>query len=292
MAVAVFEWTHVRAFLLVARHGSMSRAAQEGDISQPTLGRQISALESSLGVTLFDRHSTGLTLTPNGSDLLEHAEAMSASADCLLLGATGRSTAIAGTVRITASAVMAANALPPIIAALRREEPDIDLEIDASDKTGDLLRREADIAVRMYRPTQNNVIARHVCDVDIAAYASTEYLSRRSAPANVEELLEHDIVGYDNDDQIIRGLRAAGIEATRENFAVRCDNHLVYCQFVRAGLGIGFIARDVGDADKKMRVLFDGQCVASLPVWLVAHAELRTSARIRRVYDFLIENLQ
>lgn len=285
------DWTHVRAFALVAKHGSLSKAARAGGLSQPTLGRQINALERSLGVTLFDRRATGLVPTPTGEALLEHAEAMGAAAHRLELAATGRSAAIAGTVRITASEVVATWVLPPILAALRHEEPDIDIELVAANESGNLLRREADIAVRMYRPVQSDVIARHVADAPIAGYASIDYVARRGNPVEIDDVPGHELVGYDTDDQIVRGFRGEGLDVTRESFSLRSDDQVVCWQMVLAGWGVGFINRSIGDAEPRVVAVFDGRTVDVLPVWLVAHAELRTSARIRRVYDALAEGL-
>ena len=285
------DWTHVRAFALVARHGSLSKAAAAGGASQPTLGRQVAALEAALGVTLFDRRSTGLAPTPTGEALLEHARAMEAAAHRLELAATGRSAAVAGTVRVTASEMVATYALPPILASLRLAEPEIDIELVASNASGDLSRREADIAVRMYRPTRPDAIARHVRDVPVAAYATPGYLARRGDALGLDEVDGHELVGHDTDDQLLRGFREAGVELSRESFSLRCDDHVACWRMVLAGWGIGVAPRELGDADPRVVAMFGGRTVATLPMWLTAHAELRTSARVRRVYDWLGEGL-
>jgi len=285
------DWTQVHAFVRVARHGSLSKAARSSGVSQPTLGRRIQALERALGVTLFDRGSGALVPTPTAATLLEHADGMAAAASRLSLAASGRSQAIAGTVRLSASEVMATHLLPAILVALRRDEPRIDIELVASNDSGNLLRREADIAVRMYRPDQADVITRHVSDLPVAAYATPGYLARHGEPSSIAEVADHELVGHDTDEQLLRGFRRAGLPLGREAFSFRCDDHTACWQLVVAGWGIGFTLRQVGDADARVQPVFGGADLDVLPVWLTAHAELRTSARVRRVYDHLAQTL-
>mgnify|MGYP003867887815 CR=1 FL=1 len=287
-----FDWEQLRAFALVVRAGSLSAATRESGQSTPTLSRRVAALEASLGARLFDRTSAGLVPTPTGTALLAEAEAMGRAADRIALIASGRSAAIAGTVRVTASEDMAAWVLPEAFVALRREEPDIAIEIVASNRTGNLLRREADIAVRMYRPTQGDVVARRVGQSEVCAFAATRYLDRRGRPETFEEMIAgHDIIGYDTDEQIIEGFREHGASLSRDAFPLRCDDHIVCWQLLVAGGGIGFAQRALGERTPGVETLFSGEPVATLPIWLTAHAELRTSARIRRVYDHLADAL-
>ena len=286
------DWEQLRAFARVAHAGSLSSAARASGQSVPTLSRRIAALESGLGVRLFDRTAAGLVPTPTATALLGEADAMAAAADRIGLIAGGRAEAIAGTVRITASEAMATWTLPTPLVALRREEPDIAVELVASNRTGNLLRREADIAVRMYRPMQSDVIARHVGELEVCAVAATGYLDARGRPDTPEALLEgHDVVGHDTDEQLIEGFHALGASTTREFFPLRCDDHVVCWQLVLAGGGVGFVPRALGEGTPGVETLFGGEALARLPIWLTAHAELRTSARIRRVYDHLAEAL-
>jgi len=281
------DWTYLQSFTAVAEQGSLSAAARVLGGSQPTMSRHISALEAELGLRLFDRTSGGLVLTPTGIDLLQHARQMAQAASHLSLAATGRVQVIAGTVRLTASESMAVNVMPPILTALRRAEPEIDIELVASDQTDNLLLREADIAVRMYRPTQADVITRKVGMVEIGAFATREYLARRGHPTEPGDLAEHDLIGYDRSDQIILGFRELSIDVGRDFFSFRCDNQEVTWRMVKAGYGIGFTRLDVGMAEPGVVRLFEDITMPQLPIWLTAHAELKTSARVRRVYDFL-----
>lgn len=286
-----FDWTHLQSFIAIAEHGSLSGAARALGGSQPTMGRHVSALESELGVRLFERTVGGLTLTSTGADLLEHANNMDAAANRLALAAEGRSEAIAGTIRITASEIAATYILPDILTALRWAEPEIDVELVASDRTENLLEREADIAVRMYRPTQADVFARKVGEAHIGMFAAHTYLARRGTPEKIEDFRSHDVIGYDRSDQHIQGFRANGLEVDRLFFPFRCDNQVVCWHMVVAGYGIGFNQAQVGDAEPRVKRLDVGAVIPPLPIWLVAHSELKTSRRVRRVFDFFAEHL-
>lgn len=285
------DWTHLQTFVAVAEQGSLSAAARLLGGSQPTMGRHISALEAELGLRLFERTAGGLELTPSGIDLLEEARRMADAAGRVALAAEGRSESVAGTVRITASEIAATYILPDILTALRAAEPEIDIELVASDRTENLLRREADIAVRMYRPTQGDVYTRKLGELRIGMFAAHDYLARRGMPQSADDLLRHDVIGYDRNDQIIEGFRAAGLDVDRPFFAFRCDNQVVCWRMVVAGYGIGFNQVQIGEAEPRVARLPVDAALPSFPIWLTAHAELKTSRRVRRVFDFLAEAL-
>ena len=285
------DWDHLRVFVGVAEHGSLSAAGRELNISQPTVGRHIQALEDSLGVRLFQRTVRGLDLTDTGRDLLEHGREMAAAADRLALAAAGREAAVSGTVRVTASAFVATLTLPEIIADLRLAHPEIEIELVASDATENLLQREADIAVRMYRPRQVDVITRKVSELSLGVYAANSYLSRRGTPRELNDLLAHDIVGYDREETILQGFAAVGVDVDRHFFVARCDDQVAYWHLVVAGVGIGFSQVRVGDAEPLVSRVLPDFAIPPLPVWLTAHAGLRTNPRVRRVFDFLAERL-
>ena len=287
-----FDWNHLRTLVAVAEHGSLSGAARALGGSQPTMGRHVGALESELGVRLFERTAGGLELTRTGVELLEYARHMAEAANRLSLVAEGRSEAIAGTIRITASDIVATYVLPDILTALHRAEPEIELELVASDRTENLLQREADIAVRMYRPTQSDVFMRKVGDLAIGMFAAHSYVERRGVPKSLEDFSDHDIVGYDRNDLIIQGFRAAGLEVERRFFSFRCDNQVVAWRMVVAGYGIGFNQVQIGEAEPLVTRLRLAGELPALPMWLTAHSELKTSRRVRRVYDFLADHLR
>ena len=286
-----FDWTHLQSFVAVAEHGSLSSAARSLGGSQPTMGRHVGALEAALGVRLFERTAGGLELTPTAVELLEYAARMAEAADRLSLAAEGRSEAIAGTIRITASEIVAVYLLPPILTALRQAEPEIEIELVASDRTENLLQREADIAVRMYRPTQADIFTRKVGELHIGMFAAHAYLERRGIPRSLEDFPSHDVVGYDRGDQIIQGFRAAGLDVDRRFFSFRCDNQVACWHMVVAGYGIGFNHAQIGEAEPRVRRLQVDAVLPKLPIWLAAHSELKTSRRVRRVFDFLAQHL-
>lgn len=281
------DWSLIRSFLAVAEAGSLSAAARATGISQPTLGRHVQAIEAALGVAVFARTAQGLTLTEAGQDLMPSARAMQAAAAELALTARARAGGMAGTVRITASRVVSYALLPPVLARLRAEEPGIQIDLVPSDATENLLFGEADIALRMYRPTQGDLVARHIADLKLGLYAARSYLDRRGRPRGPEDLATHDFVGQDRGDQIIRVLRDMGVEATRADFPVRCDDPVTYMQLVRAGCGLGGLQRAIGDADPGLERLDILPDLPVLPVWLTAAPRLRQSPRLRRVWDAL-----
>ena len=260
-------------------------------MTQPTLGRQVSALEDELGVALFERAGRGLELTPTGLDLLEHVRAMGNAANHLSLTASGQSTAIEGSICLTATEVMAAFTLPPIIQKLRQQQPGIEIEIIASNSTSDLKRREADIALRAFRPTQPELIAKKLTEVPANLYASPRYLQRIGNPKSLAELSNADYLGFDRSERMIVALNEKGLSLTRRNFPIITENHLVQWELVKQGVAIGIMPDEVGDAEPLVqRVLPDFEPYVG-DIWLVAHRELKTSRRVRMVFDFLAAEL-
>jgi DNA-binding transcriptional LysR family regulator len=281
------DWTLTRSFLAVAETGSLSAAARTLNLSQPTLGRHIAELEDALDLTLFRRRARGLAPTEAAEALLPHARAMRAAAASLSLAAAGKDAAMTGTVRITASRVVSHHLLPAMLADLRAAEPGIQIELVPSDDSENLLFSAADIAVRMYRPTQLEVITSHLCDMPIGLYAAKSYLARHPAPETADALMRHAFVGFDKSDLMLRMMHSLGFEARREDFPIRCDDQIVYWNLVRAGLGIGGMQTLIADADPDVARVAAFIPLPPLPVWLTAPQALRHSPRIRRVFDHL-----
>lgn len=286
------DWSLVQAFLAVAETGSLSAAARSLGASQPTLGRQIKMIEAQLGVDLFLRQARGLALSETGAALVAPAQAMREAAGHIALTAAGRSARLEGTVRITASVATSVYHLPPIIAAIRAAEPHIAIELVPSDATTNLLYREADIAVRMYRPTQLDLVTQHLGNLELSVFAAHSYLLRRGVPTSLAQIGQHDFVGYDRSSDILNGFLAAGIPITRAFFQTRCDDNVVYWQLVRAGCGIGFAQAGIGRADPLVQELPFGMMAPHLEMWLTAHEAMRRTPRIRRVWDLLAERLR
>lgn len=286
-----FDWNRARAFLVTAEEGSLSAAAKALNMTQPTLGRQVSALEEELGVPLFERVGRGLRLTPNGTDLLVHVRAMAEAAGRLSLAATGRAESIAGSICITATEAASAYLLPPVIRRLREVHPGIEVELVASNATTDLKRREADIAVRAFRPTQPDLIARKLTDGNAYLYATAGYLKSLGNLQSPSDLSKADFIGFGDNEQYLNALNALGLELTKDHFPIVTESHLVHWELVKQGAGIGVMTETVGDAEPQVR-----RALSSIPplpyeLWLVAHRELRTSRRVRAVFDVLVEEL-
>lgn len=287
----MLDWTLLRSFLATVDTGSLSAAALRLGTTQPTLSRHIKELELAVGTTLFRRSVKGLEPTEAALGLVDDARDMGRSAEALALKATGKAETLSGTVRITASVVVSNLILPNIIAKLRIAEPLIQLEIVASDASQNLLRRDADIALRMFDPTQNALVARKLGDTPLGLYAATSYLDRKGRPEVMTDILTHDVIGFDRADDIIKGYAAHGYAVTRNAFPVRCDDQMVCWHLLKAGAGIGFAQQLLADAEFTLERLDIGMRLPALPVWLVMHEEVRSNARIRRVADFLADAL-
>jgi DNA-binding transcriptional LysR family regulator len=286
-----FDWNRARAFLVTAEEGSLSAAARALGLAQPTLGRQVDALEEELGVVLFERVGRGFTLTPSGLELLEHVRGMGEAANRVSLAAAGQSQSIEGNVSIAASETYSAMLLPKIIARLRREHPGISVEIVASTKPSDLRRREADIAIRNFAPTEPDLIARKIRDVPARLYATPGYLGSIGNPMLPYDLRNADFISIDGSGMFLKGLNAWGISVTERNFPILCENYLVMWEMVKEGLGIGVIDGNLGDAEPLVRRVLPDFQPLMFPIWLVAHREVNTSRRIRLVFDLLATEL-
>lgn len=240
-------------------------------------------------MVLFERTGRGLVPTPNAPRLADSARAMEAGADQLARSVSGAEVGVAGSVRITASQPVACVLLPAILARLRLALPDVRVALVSSNEVSNLLRREADIALRMVRPAQASLVARRIASVTLGAYAHRDYLRRRGTPGQLKDLLLHDVIGGDRDDSILRGFASFGFPVGSDAFSLRTDDLMAQWAAVRAGLGIGFFADFVARGDKHVLPVLPMRKVPPLPVWLTVHREIRSSRRIRAVYDFLAE---
>lgn len=293
-----FDWNRMRAFLATAEEGSLSAAARALDSSQPTVGRQVSALENELGLALFERIGSRLELTPGGVELLAHAQAMREAAANASMTASGRSQAIEGSVCLSVGEHFAASVLPAMIERLRAEEPGIEIEIVASNEASDLRRREADIAFRSQQPgqaglnpSQPDLIAARVGELSSGLYASRDYLDRVGRPQTKAELSRTRLIDFDDSGVYRAYLNQLGFDLTPRHFPVRTESHLVQWALAQSGVGVAATLELIGDADPAMeRVLPDFAMRRSM--WLVTHRELKTSRRIRRVFDFLYRELK
>jgi DNA-binding transcriptional LysR family regulator len=284
------DWSHYRALGAVLSEGSLSAAARALGVTQPTVGRQIAELERSLGVALFTRSPQGLRPTDTARDLRPHAEAMAAAAGALTRAASGGASEARGVVRVTASEIVGAEVLPAILADLLRTQPGVTVEQVLSNRAEDLLRGEADIAIRMVQPAQEALVARRIGDVELGLYAHRRYLEGRSIPAGVADMAGHVIVGFDQGTPFLRDLLTR-LPVTREQFRYRADSDLAQLAAVRAGVGMGFIQHPIARRDPDLVRLLAGQLEFSLPIWVAMHEDLRASRRMRLTFDALAEGL-
>jgi len=286
-----FDWNQVRAFLAAVEEGSFSAAARTLGLTQPTLGRQVAALEKELGVVVFERGRRPITLTQSGLELLDHVRDMGEAANRISLTAAGQSQTIEGQVSISAGDIVATHFLPPILKRLRHLAPGIEVEVISSNAVSDLTRREADIAIRHVRPEQPDLIAKLIRQSTGHLYASTNYLDARGRPSNPDDLTDADFIGYESPERMISVLNPLGLSLTKSNFKLTSTSGLVIMELLKQGLGITVMPKEFSAlASGIERVL--PQCVA-IPVstWLVTHRELHTSRRIRLVFDVLAEAL-
>ena len=289
MTRTTFDWALVRSFLAVLDAGSLMGAARQLGAQQPTLSRHVAELEAQLGAPLFERTGRGVTPTAMALAIADAARQMESGADELARRLVGQRDVASGSVRITTSQVAATYLLPPVLAALQQAEPGIQVELVASNPLSNLLRREADIAVRMVRPAQGSLVARKLADIPIGAAAHASYLARAGTPRRPQDLLQHRLIGYDRDDTIERGFAKLGLALPRQAFALRTDDQVAYGRLIAAGAGIGFVATyNIAHWPGVQRLLPMLQ-IPPLPCWLAVHREIRGSKVVRRVFDFLAE---
>jgi DNA-binding transcriptional LysR family regulator len=292
MALREPGWEIYRTFLEVVRHQSLSAAARRLGLTQPTVGRHIDALETSLGLALFTRSPRGLIATQAAHDLVPHVETMAVASEALLRAASGEAGAESGTVRITASEVIGCEVLPAILAAFRNKHPTIDLELALSNRTEDLLRRQADIAVRMVRPTQSALVTKKIGTVAIGFYAHRTYAELHGLPLTLKALAQHGCIGFDRDDHSFRSVGRDAQSITRDMFRFRCDSDIAQMAAMRAGVGIGGCQDNIAKRDPNLIAVLPDVLRFELEIWLTMHEDLRTTRRIRLLFDHLAEGLE
>ncbi|TGD96386.1 LysR family transcriptional regulator [Methylobacterium nonmethylotrophicum] len=284
------SWDHYRAALAVIEEGSLSGAARALGLTQPTLGRQIAALEQALGVALFTRSPAGLAPTEAALTLAPYARSLKATAEALHRAVTAEAEGLVGRVRVTASEVVGAEVLPPILAALHARHPDLALDVVLSDRMQDLLRRDADIAVRMAPPTQDALVARRVGTVRLGLYAHRRYAAQRGLPEGPADLARHSLIGFDAETPFLRAMMRVAPPLGEARFAWRSDSTLAQLAALRAGFGLGVCQTALAARDPDLiRVLPD--LVWELPTFIAMHEDLRRLRRCRVAFDALVEGM-
>jgi DNA-binding transcriptional LysR family regulator len=287
-------WELYRSFLGVLEEGSLSGAARALGITQPTVGRHVAALEQALGVVLFTRSQTGLLPTEAARSLQPYAEAMQSTAAALERAAGGQGgeeDAVKGTVRISCSDIIGIEVLPPMLAGLHEAHPQLKIELVLTDKLQDLLRREADIAVRMVQPKQEQLIARHIGSIELGMHAHRDYLERRGTPRRPEDLAGHATIGYDQPSAWLRQAEKALHGMRRETFTLRSDSNLAQLALIRAGAGIGVCQVPLARRDANLVRLLPKLIALPLGTWVTMHEDLRSSPRCRVAFDALVAGL-
>jgi DNA-binding transcriptional LysR family regulator len=290
--MATIPWELYRSLLAVLRHFSLSAAARALRLTQPTIGRHIDQLEQTLGTSLFTRSPQGLIPTEIALAMRPLAEAMESAAEAMTRTASGQGDQTAGVVRITASDIVGAEILPPILAACADQHPGIAFELHLSNRTEDLLRRDADIAVRMVRPTQTGLLAQRLGETVIGFYAHRRYLEANGEPKDWADLTRFRLIGFDRDPVPVKAIPDAGISITREMFSLRTDSDLAQLAALRAGYGIGACQVGIARRDRDLVRLLPGAFAIPLETWLVMHEDLRASPRVRLVFDHLAAGLK
>ncbi|BEP64157.1 LysR family transcriptional regulator [Variovorax sp. V213] len=285
-------WELYRSFLAVLREGSLSGAARALGITQPTAGRHVAALEEALGVVLFTRSQVGLMPTEVALALQGHAEAMESTAASLARAATSQGEGVRGVVRVSASEVIGVEVLPPIVARLREQHPALKVELVATNRVQDLLRREADIAVRMMRPRQEQLVARRIGQIELGFHAHKDYLARHGTPRKLEELAAHSVIGYDQPSAFVRNAGKSLKGFNRETFSLRTDNDLAQLALIRAGAGIGICQVGLALRNEALVRLVPRTFSLKLETWVTMHEDLRNSPRCRAAFDALVDGLR
>jgi DNA-binding transcriptional LysR family regulator len=281
-----FDWNKVKAFLVTAQEGSFSAAARKLNTTQTTIGRQVHALEQELSIILFEKVGKGLELTPAGLDILEEVKKMAIAASELSIIAAGKNTEIEGTVCITGSESTSVFVLPKVIEKLSKVHPKIKIEVMADNKSNDLLRREADIAIRHYRPKSGDLIVKKLREDKGYFYASRSYMKKLKNPDDV------NFIGFIENSEYISNLKSIGLNLKTKNFSVFSENHIVHYELMKAGIGVGVLPEYVGSSEKKLVKVFEELPPFPIETWIVVHRELNTNIKVRTVFDFLVNELQ
>ncbi len=286
------SWIWLRSLVAVVNTGSLSAAARATKATQPTIGRHIRALENQLGETLFDRRPDGLVPTARGTEIYERAAAVDEAITGLTSSIGSRSPEVSGIVRITSSLNFTVELLPALVTQLLRENPQLQLELIPSDEVRNLLRREADLAVRLARPTQPEVIASKVGEVTLGLYAHRDYLARRGTPRTAGQFAKHDLIGYQDAAATAARLAEMGLPFDTAKVRICSENLLTHVALLRAGCGIGACDVWLANRHPELRRVMPRVDVATWPVWLAAHDDLHRSRRFRLVFDYLSDRLR
>lgn len=286
------DWNLYRSLLAVIEEGSLSGAARALGLTQPTLARHVEALERAVGFALFTRSPQGLAPTDGALALRPYAESLAATTGAIMRAASGQGLAVKGTVRVSASEIIGSEVLPPILASLRERHPELEIELILSNAVEDLLRRDADIAVRMVEPAQEALVVRRLGTVTLGLHAHERYLARAGTPRRLEELRDHCVIGFERETPAIRSMRrpVPGFEHVR--FALRTNSDIAQLRAIEAGFGIGICQVAIARREPELKRVLPGAFALKLGVWLAMHENLRSTPRCRATFDALAAGLK
>ncbi len=280
------NWEELKVFLSVAESGSLSRAARQLEVSQPTLSRRIAALERTLGVRLFRRTSRGLKATPAAERILSNVRRMDEEAALIELETRGGG-ALEGRVRVTASEGLAVEWLTAELLTFHRSCPGIRVDVVADKSPLDLVSRDADIALRLFRSPERDLFQRRVARHVLGLFAAPSYLDQWGTPRTLGDLVGHRFVDLDEPYSHYEQSTWLAQRVGQEQIVYRSNSLLGLLAATRAGWGIGVHSRFLGRRDRSLVSLLPGTNVDESDLWLVTHAGLRRSPRIRAAYEFI-----
>jgi len=286
-----FDWNQLRAFVTTVEAGSITAAARILGATQPTISRQISSLEEQLGLTLIERGPRGMILTAPGEALLRDAKAMSEAAARISVSASDHSSTTEGVVSVSASEAICLYRLPEIIEELREVAPGIELHVLSEDGMSDLIRREADIAIRHIRPQQSDLIAKVVLESNAFLYATSNYLEQHGRPKALGDLSQHQFIGPCVGKTLPEILESVGVEISDRNVRLLSNSWGGSWELVKRDLGFCLMMKEVGDRTPEVERVFPDIIFQPMTFWLVSHRELRNNPRIRIVYDLIAKRL-
>lgn len=285
------EWSDLRHFLAIARGGNLSAAARLLKVDQTTVGRRLAVLEQELGARLFDRTPTGFRPTAVALRILPAEEAVEAEALRVERLASGEDLRPSGPVTVTATDSFLVHNVMPWLAAFQERHPEIELHLLSGYESLSLVRRDADVAIRLVRPQEPSLRARKVAAIGVVPFASRTYLERRG-PVRLDAGLQgHAVIGYAQDSRRWPESKWLDVHAAKATVPVRLTSILGLLQAAREGLGVALLPAYFGHLYPELVPLRDALPELERTVWLVFHEDLAHNARVRAVVDFLAETI-
>ncbi len=282
-------WNLIRSFLEVVNQGSLSAAARELDFSQAKLSRDIQTLESHTKLNLFKRTTKGLQLTASGKSLVESAKKMKKHADHFNLKLVGAVDELKGDIRISVNEIVGLFYLPSLIAAFSSKHPEVNIDVVITNKASSISKREADIALCMFRPIQIDLVAKRLCNMPLGFYAHDDYINLHGIPESYEDIKNHTIIGFDESLEFIEGAKSINHQFVRDDFKIRTDNLIMQINLARNAAGIVVSHKNIMKNYADMQEILKFISLPALPLWLVCHVDSQYNAKIREFRRFIVD---